>query len=264
MEIWCFNTRAYFFTALCTWVRTSSLRKAASCLPTAGDPQRQLVRPCAPRSPDPGHIPIVLCGFAICKHDGDLHRRRLATTSSRAYIFPSLETVVTCHFEARDKQVVELRKHDGHTLATEGDGPVMIRPSCRSFTTPSLTSLKLKSVRCCSNALQHQLDSTRKSESAMVSEDPSIRSFMFVTTSCFKWRLNSSRIWCDCGGVLRSIPVLVNRQRCHNQVKHLGQLVSEKDSLPVVMELQLFQRIHELFPAAWPCFQYASKSVDHV
>ena len=54
----------------------------------------------------------------------------------------------------------------------------------------------------------------------------------------------------DCSGVLRSIPALVNRQRCHNQVKHLGQLVSEKDSVPVVMELQLFRRIHELFPAA--------------
>ena len=43
-------------------------------------------------------------------------------TSSRACIFPSLESSPLCSLEVRDAQVVELLKHGGLTLATEGDG----------------------------------------------------------------------------------------------------------------------------------------------
>ena len=38
----------------------------------------------------------------------------------------------------------------------------------------------------------------------------------------------------NCSGVLRSTPVPVNGNRCHNPVLYLSQLVSEKKTVPVV------------------------------
>ena len=100
----------------------------------------------------PDRVPIILCGLLSAGVTeiliGDAWRHL-----QQSVHLPKFGKFTACRLEVREAQVVELLKHGGLTLISQqrATTPVMIGPNCRSFTTPSLTSLMLRSARCCSN-----------------------------------------------------------------------------------------------------------------